>query len=159
MFDPVVLERLLMFTNNQTAQWLQEKSADERDTLIDASRRAAPKFCENLEARQQTIHDCCMEQVKEKEAGSTRKKEQHQKKKETLTEITAVGGLWISKEAAQEQLSKMFCVTDERLALNSQLHFCKFVLLQKVQSNLVCTFYWYKGAANRETGFQHRTSV
>ena len=72
-----------------------------------------------------------MEQVKEKEAGSTRKKEQHQKKKETLTEITAVGGLWISKEAAQEQLSKMFCVTDERLALNSQLHFCKFVLLQK----------------------------
>ena len=122
-----------MFTNNRKAKRLRDKSSDERDALIDVAKRATPKFREDFKAPQPAIQDYCMEQLKEKEAGIAHRLEQPQKKETLTAEITGVDGFWISKEVVKEQLSKLPCVANKRLALNLSCTFASSFCCRRLQ--------------------------
>ena len=135
--DTVAVEGLLMFSNNQTASWLSNKTEEEREELMTMAMHAAPAFRLAFKDRQRAIQTARMEQLKKKEADIARRNQQQQERRETLTaEVTALGGLWTSQEVIADNLAKMSRLADQRQALRSQLFFRKFVIQQNAPASV-----------------------
>ena len=88
-----------MFTNNQKAQWLLEKPSDEGMLWY----TQPGTLHQNFKAHQQAIHDCCMEQLKDREADITPWKEATNRGPEELLanlESLEVAWLWARMSCA-----------------------------------------------------------
>ena len=125
------LEGLILFSNNKTARWLQEKSHDEREILFGKARKLAPEFRELYKRRRKELLEDRAKVLREKQLVVQRLQEKKFKEKKKLTEEIMMYGLWQSEGQIKDALTKISSISQKLAALKCQLDFRKKVLEQR----------------------------
>lgn len=133
------LEATILFSNNKTAKWLNEKSPAERAELLKKARACAPEFRRQYQARKQKLLEERGNILQAKQAALTRLQEKKVREKENLTQAIMVYGLWQTQQQVKEGLMKLKSKTAKLTALKAQLDFRKKVLEQNhVDKSIFC---------------------
>ena len=124
------LEAMILFSNNRTASWLSEKSADEIETLLQQARTSAPKFKRLYRDRREQIAKDRAQILRAKEQALQAARDKAIKEKERLSHEIMQYGLWQTAEDISSGLSKQKSKALKVKALKAQLNFRKRVLEQ-----------------------------
>lgn len=135
----LALEAHILFTNNKTSKWLNQKSIAERSKMMEEARTNAPYYrkvyrqrISRIEKENSKRHD---EKVKKNQEAERKLIEA----KEKITTDIISHGLWQSISQMDSCLSGIKSETQKRAAIKIQLRFRKTVL-QQVTSDLVYNF-------------------
>jgi hypothetical protein len=136
-------EAYVMFAFNKTAVWLDEKSPDERNRLLNEVTGTGRRLREKFQERCSEIRSQRIEKLRSTEEAVARRKLRVAKEKEDLTNKICYWGLWQSPEAVSAQLLNVAKVSEKKDALKTQLQFRKKVLCQKYPDR--CVFQLKRG--------------
>lgn len=125
------LEGLILFSNNKTASWLQQKSLEEREALFRNARRLAPEFRDLYKKRRHKLLEDRAKVLRDKQMALQRIQEKKFKEKEKLTEDIMQYGLWQSAGQVESGLASLSSNSQKLTAMKCQLDFRKKVLEQK----------------------------
>ena len=81
----------MLFSNNKTAQWLNEKSFEDREALLKKARKIAPEFKDLYKQRRRKLLEDRAKVLCDKQLALRKKKF---REKEKLTEEIIVYGIW-----------------------------------------------------------------
>ena len=126
----IALESLLLFSHNKTSNWLQSKSAEERERLLKAARTLTSVHRANFRRRREEIIAKRQECVQRKEEEARKKKEREVREKEELTKKIQKMSLWTTVSEVEEGLAKLRSAKQKCDALKLQIKFRKKVLSQ-----------------------------
>ena len=124
------LEGMILFTNNKTAKWLNEKSEEEREVLLARARKKSPEWRKLFQHRREEMLLERSKLLREKQLNLKRKRQQAVKEKEKATAAMMEYGLWQTEDQVKENLAKFKSKTAKTKALKAQLYFRKKVLEQ-----------------------------
>ena len=136
----IALESLILFSNNKTREWLQQKSDEQKAKIFASARKMAPKLRQQYQARRKAIEQHRAELIESRKAereAKRRKKESQQM--ELVNEISMVG-LWQTEEEVQSEISSVKAVKQKLQKLKQQIKFRKFVLQQEYDDPSVFRF-------------------
>ena len=119
-----------MFSNNKTAQWLRDKSPEEREIWFTKARKIAPEFKDLYKFRRKQLLEDRAKVLHGKQLALQKLQEKKFREKEQLTEEIMVYGLWQNESQVTSALEKMRSNTQKLKALKCQLDFRKKVLEQ-----------------------------
>ena len=129
------LEAHILFSNNKTKEWLESKSPEELESLMETACKSVPKhkqkFKEQLSAIQ--AHRTELQQKQELEKQATKQRLLLQKAWITTDMIEY--GLWQTQADINNGLKLCKSETQKRQAIKSQLRFRKTVLEQTYDAN------------------------
>ena len=126
----LTLEGIILFSNNKTARWLQEKSTEDREMLFAKARKRGPEFKSLYKLRRKQLLEDQAKVLREKQIALQKLQEKKFREKEKLTEEIMVYGLWQSEIQVSSALEKMTFSAEKLKALKCQLNFRKKVLEQ-----------------------------
>ena len=133
------LEAMILFSNNKTARWLNEKSEAERSKLLQNARACGPELKKQYQARKKRLLEERAEILQAKQAALMHLQEKKIKEKEKLTLTMMIYGLWQNEQQMQAGLMKLKTKTSKLHALKAQLDFRKKVLEQNpVDKSIFC---------------------
>jgi hypothetical protein len=118
------LEAMILFSNNKTGKWLNEKLPSERSELLQKARAHAPELRHLYQARKKKLLSDRAKVLQAKELTLKCLQEKKAREKEKLTQI------YQTDEQMKEGLAKLKSKTGELRALKAQLDFRKKVLEQ-----------------------------
>ena len=136
----LALEAHIMFTNNQTSEWLSQKSDEERERLVTVARKIAPTHRKKFKERLAYLRVQQEEALKEKEEAAERQRERILLQKEKLTGEIVKLGLWQTPQDVDACLQGLRSETSKRDSIKTQLRFRKTVLEQKYRDMSVFQF-------------------
>ena len=136
----IALESMLLFSHNKTSEWLQSKSARERERLFKAARTLSPIQKQKFQLRREEINAKRRESVRRKEQEYARKIEEEIQLKETLTRKIQKVGLWMTHQELSDGLAVIKSAKPKREALKLQINFRRKVLGQHHQEKSVFLF-------------------
>ncbi|XP_065893139.1 uncharacterized protein [Dysidea avara] len=125
------LEAMVLFSSNKTMKWLNTKSAEEVEHLLQIARKKAPEFKKLFKQRREDILEGRIKALHEKQHALDAARRRGLKRKEKLTEDIVRYGLWQTKEDIVRGVAKQRSNTAKLNALKAQLNFRKQVLDQK----------------------------
>ena len=131
------LEALILFNNNQTSKWLDEKEPSVRADLLANARKCGIEFRKQYEVRKRRMLEERNEILRAKQAALARLQEKKVMEKEHLTQSMMVYGLWQTKEQITQGIAKCKSNTSKLKALKAQLDFRKKVLEQEYNDRYV----------------------
>ena len=136
----VALEGIILFSNNQTRNWLEKKSAKEKAKIIEAARKLAPKHRQKYKERCQAIweHQRAQLLLKQQKVAEKRRKEQQEKEK--LSCRIGDIGFWTTPEQLHAGLARCKSAAEKLSVLKTQLLFRRKVLNQVHPNKIV--FQW-----------------
>ena len=123
-------EAYIMFLHNKTCKWLDDLPEDERDRLLEESRKEGREIREKFKAKMKMIQKKREEALKKKEEEIKAKRLRILKQKESLTDSVLYYGLWQSEEGVKQHLLEISKTPEQIKALKAQLNFRKNVLKQ-----------------------------
>ena len=124
------LEAMILFSNNKTAKWLNEKSEAERSKLLQKARACGPELKNQYQAHKKQLVEERAGILQAKQAALMRLQEKRVQEKEKLTQTMMIYGLWQNEQQMQAGLMKLKTKTSKFQALKAQLDFRKKVLEQ-----------------------------
>ena len=136
----IALESLLLYSHNQTSDWLQCKSTEEREKLLRAARVLSPRQKSRFLLRREEIKLRRQDAVHKKEEEHARKEARELQLKETLTKKVQAIGLWTSEKDVENGLKKIKSLKMKREALKLQINFRRKVLQQTCADKTVFFF-------------------
>ncbi|XP_071149165.1 uncharacterized protein [Mytilus edulis] len=128
----LAMESYVLFCHNKTLEWLSNKPAGERHSLLEMARKDEKKMREKFKARKKVIELERQQILQEKIQETERKKEARLKKVEHYTNQVLIWGLWQSEEEVDQALLGLKTKKDKIEAITAQLNFRKHVLKQTV---------------------------
>ena len=127
----IASEAYVMFSHNNTLEWLQSKTTAERATLISQSRKSVKHTRKAFKTRQLAIQEAkrvaVLEKLRKAEAAQLAKL----RKKEQQTTNIIHWGLWQSDQEVNDALRDIDSEKEKVKALKDQLNFRRNVLKQK----------------------------
>ena len=126
----IALEGLVLFSNNKTAQWLNEKSLEDREALFKKARKIAPEFKDLYKQRRRKLLEDRAKVLRDKQLALQKLREKKFREKEKLTEEIMVYGLWQNESQVTSGLEKLSSTSEKLKALKCQLDFRNKVLEQ-----------------------------
>ena len=102
------LEGMILFTNNKTAKWLNEKSEEEREVLLARARKKSPEWHKLFQHRREEMLLERSKLLREKQLNLERKQQQAVKEKEKATTAMMEYGLWQTEDQVKENLIQSF---------------------------------------------------
>lgn len=130
----LALEAHILFANNKTSNWLAQKSATEREKLMQEARKNAPHFRKTYQQRVTRIEQEQIKQQKQKEKRKMEAETRLIRAKEKVTSEMLDYGLWQSIIQIDSCLDGIKSETQKKKALKAQLRFRKVVLEQESDS-------------------------
>jgi hypothetical protein len=124
-------EAFIMFSQNKTAEWLENKTSDERECLIKKARKGGSELRAMYQERKKEIETTIQSNLKTKQKQLQNKRLTLLKRKEKLTIDIQIHGLWQSKESVLNHLHTYSTESKKIEALKIQLNFRKKVLIQE----------------------------
>ena len=124
------IEGMILFSNNKTARWLNSKSEEERQQLMQKARTLAPEFRKQYKLRKLNLLQERARILQAKKMELERMREKRLKEKEELTQSILLYGLWQSTQDIEKGLSLLKTKREKVKALKTQLDFRKKVLEQ-----------------------------
>ena len=103
----LAIEAHVLFTNNRTAEWLSEKSLEEREVLFSNARKLAPLHQMRFWARLDSLNQQIELEVAEKQRRLQQKEAKVVAEKEKLTAAIVLAGLWQSTEQVERALQAL----------------------------------------------------
>ena len=131
------LEALILFNNNQTSKWLDEKEASVQAELMAKARKCGLEFKKQYEVHKRKMLEKRNEILRAKQAALAHLQEKKVMEKENLTQAMMIYGLWQTKEQIVQGVSKCKSNTLKLKALKAQLDFRKKVLEQEYDDRYV----------------------
>jgi len=125
------LEAMVLFSNNKTIKWLNSKSAEEVQHLLQTARKKAPEFKRLFKQRKQDILEGRIKALHEKQCALDAARKRGLRLKEKLTQDIIHFGLWQTREEITTGVAKQKSKAGKLKALKIQLNFRKQVLNQK----------------------------
>ena len=132
--NTLAAEAYIMFSNNKTSMWLEEKEIEQQDEILkEASKRVKTlqkKFRDRLDeitANRKRIMD---NEIKKREDA----RKERIKKQEDYTRNILIHGLWQNESQIDNMLQSYKSSVQKAEALKAQLKFRKEVLLQKAEN-------------------------
>ena len=123
---------VIMFNNNKTSDWLEDKSTDQLERLVKIARTNKYDWIKKYKERQKIILQFEIDNMDKKKLEKEIKDQKLQDEKEHLTsEIQKVGGLIGSVDKLEELCNSKVTVKKLREILRNQILFRKVVLGQK----------------------------
>ncbi len=101
------LEALVLFTNNETAKWLDSKPHTEVTQLLQKARSVAPEFKRLYRERREKMLQERAQLLQAKQRALLAAQEKKLKEKEKLTQDIMKYGLWQSQEDIRKGLSRL----------------------------------------------------
>ncbi len=95
----IALESMILFSQNKTSDWLKKKSPEEKERLLEASRKLTKIHRENFKKRKEEIQTKRLEQLQQRAKELSKKREKHLKEKEELTLKIQKYGLWTTMQS------------------------------------------------------------
>ena len=131
------VEAKIMFAENKTAQWLNEKTQFEKKCLHDSARKIARVNISKSKEQHKKLHEIKSKLLKEKQEMLAKKCENQRVLKENLLEdLQKLGGLWSSEQDLDHHLRLIKSESKRLSALKVQLKVRKIILSQKEEANL-----------------------
>ncbi|XP_077869048.1 uncharacterized protein LOC144360010 [Saccoglossus kowalevskii] len=118
-------ETLIMWSNNKTREWLDNKDPIEKEKLMADARRTAPSYKEKYQRRMKVIQERKLEILKKKQAEKERTEQKQYTKKVQLT--NQIDSVWASVDDHLNNMTEK----EQRAAVVLQLNFHKTVLKSK----------------------------
>ena len=134
----IALEGIILFSNNKTAQWLHEKSPQDREAIFKRARKVAPEFKDLYKQRRRQLLEDRSKVLHDKQLALQKLREKKFREKEKLTEEIMTYGLWQSKSQVTSGLEKIRSVSEKLKALKTQLDFRRKVLEQTGPKEIFC---------------------
>ena len=104
----IAVEAKLLWVMNRTSDWLDNKSAEERNAIIEEARKQAVQMRKTFKEREKDLMKAREEALQKKREAIKAKEEQEAKKRTELgKEIDALGGMWKSVEEMKVGLEKV----------------------------------------------------
>lgn len=125
------LEAIVLFSSNKTIKWLNSKSAEEVQHLLQTARKKAPEFKRLFKQRKQDILEGHTKALREKRCALDAARKRVLRLKEKLTQDIIHYGLWQTREEITTGIAKQKCKSGKLKALKIHLNFRKQVLNQK----------------------------
>jgi len=125
------LEAMVMFPSNKTMKWLNSKSPEEAQYLLQSARKMAPEFKRLFKQRKQAILEERIRALHEKQHALEVACLKQLRIKENLTNDIIQYGLWQSKEDIAEGVAKERSKSAKLKGLKVQFNFRKRVLDQR----------------------------
>ena len=136
----IALESLLLYSQNQTSQWLLSKSEKEKERLLSAARTLTSVNKANFKKRREEIVLKRLKAQKEREKDRQKKHERLVKEKEELTVKLAQFGLWTTVAEVERGLHSLDSKKKKQEALKVQISFRRKVLGQNHEDKNVFYF-------------------
>lgn len=136
----IALESLILFSQNKTSDWLENKTAEERERLIKAARTLTKHHRTNFKKRREEIETKRRELQEERERELAKKRAKELKEKESLTLMIQQFGLWTTSEEVLQCVDQLRTKKAKVDALKVQINFRKKVLNQCHEDKLVFQF-------------------
>jgi len=132
----LALEGVILYANNKTSQWLSEKSREEREKIISAAKRIAPKHKALFKERREQIKQYRAQQLREKAAEIERKRRREEQEREELLAKIDQLGYWRSVSTVNSKLRQFHYISQKKEALKAQIKYRKIILQQTADSSL-----------------------
>ena len=100
------LEAMVLFSSNKTMKWLDSKSAEEIQHLLQAARKKEPEFKKLYKQRKQDILEGRIKALHEKQCALDAARKRGLRLKEKLTQDIIHYGLWQTKEEITTGVAK-----------------------------------------------------
>ena len=136
----IALEALLLYSHNKTSSWLDSKSAEEREGLIQAARSMTTHQRKLFQKRREDIEARRMKAIEERAREMKRKVLRELKSKEELTLKIQQFGLWTSRDDLESGLSQISSKKGKVTAVKNQINFRRKVLSQNHPDKSVFQF-------------------
>ena len=136
----IALESLLLFSQNKSSTWLDTKTSEEKERLLQAARTLTSVHRANFRERRKEIEKQRLEAIEKKERELARKKEKELKDKESLTLKIQQIGLWTTYEEVRSGLDKVKSKKAKLEALKLQINFRRKVLNQSHADKVMFQF-------------------
>lgn len=127
----IAIEAMVLYSNNKTARWLSQKTADEKTQLFAACMKLGRQQRKVYKQRREEIHAFRQEQNRLKEERIRARCKKITEEKERLTKEIVKFGLWSTGDEVARQLALIKGVTKQRNAIKIQLQFRQKVLCQQ----------------------------
>jgi len=125
-------EAYIMFSNNKTSVWLEEKESEEQDVILKQASKEVKSLQKKFKQRLDEITESREMDLAIKKREEARKEKL--KKQEEYTCSILHHGLWQSESQIDNMLTSYKSKTQKVEAIKSQLKFRKEVLLQKPEN-------------------------
>lgn len=119
----VALESMILYSHNKSSLWLQQKTQEEKDSLLKAARTLAPIFREKFKKRRQELERQRQDSLVKKKEDLARKEHKLLQEKEKLTKEIEIVGLWRNKKDISDGLCHLKSRSDKVRVLKSQINF------------------------------------
>lgn len=131
------IQALTMWCRNDTSQWIESKTEEERNEIFDKARRMAPEMRLLYEERKKNLIDTKERRLKAKQEQKRESEEKSAAKKaECVNNLIKAGEkVWLSESEADEKI-KNIEVRNRPQVIELQLAFYKNVLGVKCQNSL-----------------------
>ncbi len=126
----LALEAHILFTNNKTSQWFDQKSETEKAKMMEEARKNASRYRKTYQQRVAQIEEESCRRQQEKEKKNQEAERKLVQTKEKITSEIINYGLWQSLSQVDHSLEGLKSETQKRAALKTQLRFRKVVLQQ-----------------------------
>lgn len=126
----LVMESIIMFRQNKTAQWLKSKSDEEKQQLFKTCIKLGREQRQVYKQRKHAIQAHRERQILEREHCLIKKRNAEKEKKHQICSQISQDGYWTSADDATAVLAKKSSETKRKQALKTQLKFRQVVLKQ-----------------------------
>ena len=131
------LEAVIMWQNNKTSAWLNEKSEEEKKKLMESARKGAADAHRRFNERRKTLKQKKLQKLKDKQKAKEEAAQKSQLQKvKVLAKLTKTGHLWTSVNEVDSELQKIPDEKDKKEAVLAQINVHRVVLHSKGEKHL-----------------------
>ena len=138
----VAIEGIILFSANNTSEWLQQQSPEKRKALFASAISGAEQHRQLYHQRCKAIATHHQQQIQEKQRKKQEKEKQDLQLKQQLTDEVGRMGLWASQDEVALKLAALPASAAKVHALKSQIRYRKTVLNQVADKAI---FQWSSG--------------
>ena len=138
--NTIALEAIIMYSQNKTSAWLQEKSEDEKEKLLQAARNLVPMVKEKFKTRKQEIQKQLQDDLARRQEEITRRQYKKTQEKEKLTKAIEIVGLWVTRAQVDSALDAIIKKTEKVKVLKLQINYRNKLLNQLPSNNALFKF-------------------
>ena len=136
----VALESMILYSHNKSSLWLEQKTHEEKESLLKAARTLAPVIREKFKRRRKEIETRRGEALMQKEQAIAKRELKIVQEKEKLTKEIEVISLWMNKGDVESGLQSLKSRNEKIRVLKLQINFRRKVLGQSHPDTSVFKF-------------------
>ena len=141
--NTIALEAMILYSRNNTSDWLQKKTEEEKEKLFKTARTLVPVTKGKFRARKQAIQKQSENDLAKRQEEIAHKQFKKTQERQKLTKAIEVVGLWMNRAQVDDGLNAITKKTEKLKILKLQINFRNKVLNQLPSSNSLFKFSQY----------------